>query len=87
MEINAHAVLKATMVDGVYDADPVTHPDAKLLTELTYMDVLAQELRVMDSTAITMCKDHGLPIVVFNITVPGNIVRAVRGERIGTLVH
>ena len=51
------------------------------------MDVLSQELRVMDSTAITMCKDHGLPIVVFNITVPGNIVRAVTGRRIGTLVH
>ena len=75
------------MVDGVYDADPVTHPDAMLIPELSYMDVLAQELRVMDSTAITMCKDHRLPIVVFNITVPGNIVRAVRGERIGTLVH
>ena len=87
VEINAQVVLKATMVDGVYDADPVTHPDALLLSELSYMDVLAQGLRVMDSTAITMCKDHRLPIVVFNINVPGNIVRAVGGERIGTLVH
>ncbi len=87
VEINAQVVLKATMVDGVYDADPVTHPDAMLIPDLSYMDVLAQELKVMDSTAITMCKDHRLPIVVFNITVPGNIVRAVRGERIGTLVH
>ena len=86
-EIGADAVLKATRVDGVYDADPETHPGAKLLTELTYMQVLEQGLRVMDSTAITMCMDNNLPIRVFNITVPGNIARAVRGEPVGTLVR
>ncbi len=87
VEIGASVVLKATLVDGVYDSDPQSNPGAKLLSELTYMEVLSRGLRVMDSTAITMCKDHGLPIVVFNITVHGNIVKAVRGERIGTLVH
>jgi uridylate kinase len=71
----------------VYDADPVTHPDATLMSEVTYLDLIAKGLRVMDSTAATMCKDHQLPIVVFNITKPGNVVRAVRGERIGTLVQ
>jgi uridylate kinase len=86
-EIGADAVLKATRVDGVYDADPETNPDAHLLTELTYMQVLEQGLRVMDSTAITMCMDNDLPIRVFNITVPGNIARAVRGEPVGTLVR
>ncbi len=86
VEIGATAVLKATRVDGVYDADPRTNPDAVLHSELTYMDVLARELQVMDSTAITMCKEHGLPIRVFNILVPGNIPRAVRGEPVGTLV-
>jgi len=86
-EIGADAVLKATRVDGVYDADPETNPGARLLTELTYMQVLEQGLRVMDSTAITMCMDNNLPIRVFNISVPGNIARAVRGEPVGTLVR
>jgi uridylate kinase len=86
-EIGADAVLKATRVDGVYDADPETNPGARLLTELTYMEVLEKGLRVMDSTAITMCMDNDLPIRVFNITVPGNIARAVRGEPVGTLVR
>ena len=86
-EIGADAVLKATRVDGVFDADPETHPEARLLTELTYMQVLERGLRVMDSTAITMCMDNDLPIRVFNISVPGNIARAVRGEPVGTLVR
>jgi uridylate kinase len=86
-EIGADAVLKATRVDGVYDSDPEKNPAAKLLTELTYMQVLEQGLRVMDSTAITMCMDNNLPIRVFNISVPGNIARAVRGEPVGTLVR
>ena len=86
-EIGADAVLKATRVDGVFDADPETHPEARLLTELTYMQVLERGLRVMDSTAITMCMDNNLPIRVFNISVPGNIARAVRGEPVGTLVR
>ncbi len=87
VEIGAEVMLKATRVEGVYDADPERNPEARLLPEVGYMEVLAKGLRVMDSTAITMCKDHELPIVVFDITKPGNIVRAVRGERIGTLVH
>lgn len=86
-EIGAGIVLKATKVDGVYDDDPVTNPDAKLLTDVTYLDVIAQGLNVMDSTAITMCMDNKLPIRVFNLNTPGNIPRAVRDEPIGTLVR
>jgi len=86
-EIGAEAVLKATKVDGVYDADPVHHPGARLFTELRYREVLERDLRVMDATAITMCLENQLPIRVFNISVPGNIARAVRGEPVGTLVH
>jgi uridylate kinase len=86
-EIGAEVLLKATRVDGVFDADPETHPGAKLLDEVTYLDVINRDLQVMDATAITMCRDHSLPIVVFNILEPGNIVRGVKGERIGTLVH
>jgi uridylate kinase len=87
VEIGAEVMLKGTLVEGVYDADPATNPDATLMREVTYLDLIAKGLRVMDSTAATMCKDHQLPIVVFNITRPGNVVRAVRGERIGTLVQ
>ena len=86
-EIGAAAVLKATKVDGVYDSDPVTNPDAVLLTDVTYMDAIQRQLGVMDATAITMCMENDLPIRVFNITVPGNIARAVRGEPVGTLVR
>jgi uridylate kinase len=86
-EIGADAVLKATRVDGIFDADPEENPDAVLLTELTYMEVLEKGLRVMDNTAITMCMDNDLPIRVFNIGVPGNVARAVRGEPVGTLVR
>lgn len=86
-EIGADIVLKATRVDGVYTADPEKVPSAELIPELTYMQVLEKGLRVMDSTAITMCMDNDLPIRVFNITVPGNIARAVRGEPIGTIVR
>lgn len=87
IEIGAEAMLKATRVDGVYDADPTGNPDASMLHEVGYIEVIAKGLRVMDSTAVTMCKDHALPIVVFNITEHGNIVKAVHGERIGTLVR
>ncbi|MBT8198033.1 MAG: UMP kinase [Acidimicrobiia bacterium] len=86
-EIGAEAVLKATKVNGVYSADPVSDPDAELLEDLTYMEVLSRGLKVMDSTAITMCKDNDLPIRVFSIVEPGNIAAAVRGEAIGTIVH
>ena len=86
-EIGAGMVLKATKVDGVYSSDPRQDPNAELLTEVSYLDVISRGLRVMDSTAITMCMDNKLPIRVFNQTVPGNIPRAVRGESIGTLVR
>ncbi len=86
-EIGAVAVLKATKVDGVYDKDPVTNSDAVLLDKVSYMDVLAKGLQVMDSTAISLCMDNDLPIRVFSIIEPGNVAAAVRGEAIGTLVH
>ena len=85
-EIGAAAVLKATKVDGIYTDDPKKNPDAELLAELDYMHAIAEQLGVMDTTAITMCMENNLPIRVFNMTVPGNIVRAVRGEDVGTLV-
>lgn len=85
-EIGADAVLKATKVDGIYTADPVKDPDAELLRELDYMHAIAEQLGVMDTTAITMCMENDLPIRVFNMTVPGNITKAVRGEHIGTVV-
>jgi len=86
-EIGADAVLKATKVDGVYDADPMTHPDARLLSDVTYMEAIQRQLGVMDATAITMCMDNHLPIRVFNMNRPGEIARAVRGEDVGTLVR
>jgi uridylate kinase len=86
-EVGAEVVLKATKVDGVYSADPVTDPSAELIHSLTYMEVLSQQLKVMDSTAITMCMDNDIPIRVFNLATPGNIAAAVRGESIGTRVH
>jgi uridylate kinase len=87
MEIGAEVILKATKVDGVYSADPKTHPDAVRYTELTYIDVLNRGLKVMDSTAISLCMDNGLPIIVFNLLQPGNIHKAVCGDSIGTIVH
>jgi uridylate kinase len=85
-EINAHVVLKATKVDGVYDKDPVQFPDAVRYDQLTFQDVLAGELGVMDATAIALCKDNSIPIVVFDLFGPGNIARAVTGEPIGTRI-
>jgi uridylate kinase len=87
MEIKADAILKATKVDGIYDADPMIVKDAKKFTEITYMDVLRQGLKVMDATAISLCKDNNLPIIVFNLNVNGNIKKVVTGEKIGSLVH
>jgi uridylate kinase len=87
MEIGAEIILKATKVDGVYSADPKTQPEAEQYTELTYIDVLNRGLKVMDSTAISLCMDNGLPIIVFNLLRPGNIQKAVCGETIGTIVH
>jgi uridylate kinase len=86
-EVGAEVVLKATRVDGVYSADPEEHDDAVMYEDLTYMEVINRQLRVMDSTAITMCMENDIPIRVFNLTKAGNIVSAVRGESIGTRVH
>ncbi|HEY2990340.1 MAG TPA: UMP kinase [Candidatus Binatia bacterium] len=86
MEIGAEVILKATKVPGVYDADPMKHQSAKMYGRLSYIEVLNQELKVMDSTAISLCMDNHLPIVVFNLMEKGNIKRVVCGEEIGTLV-
>ena len=85
-EIDAEVIFKATKVDGVYDSDPHLNPNAKRYETLTYSHVLTQDLRVMDSTAIALCKENNIPIMVFDLTVPGNIRRAVMGESVGTLV-
>lgn len=85
-EIEADIILKATMVDGVYDSDPKKNPNAKRFDELSFMDVLNNNLAVMDMTAATFCKDRGIPWLIFSIEDPKNIVRAVCGEKVGTLV-
>ncbi|WP_407652924.1 UMP kinase [Bdellovibrio svalbardensis] len=87
MEINAEVIMKATKVDGIYDKDPTKHADAVKFQKISYIDVLNRGLQVMDSTAISMCMDNKLPIITFDLTVPGNILKAVQGENIGTLVH
>ena len=86
LEIGAQALLKGTKVDGVYDADPRTNPGATRFTHLDYGEYLSRGLKVMDATAVSLCGDNKLPIVVFELMEPGNVVRAVRGEPIGTLV-
>ena len=86
MEIRADVILKGTKVDGVYTADPVTHPDATRLESISYLRVLEQGLKVMDATAISLCMDNRLPIVVFNLRRPGNLRRVVMGEPVGSLV-
>jgi uridylate kinase len=85
-EIGAEVLLKATKVDGVYDADPAQHPDAKRFDRLTYMDALKNRLEVMDSTAFSLCMDNKIPIIVFNLFKRGNIKRVILGHPIGTLV-
>jgi uridylate kinase len=86
LEVGAEIVLMAKGVDGVYDADPRTNPDAVRFDTLSHSEVLTRGLKVADATAISLCQDNDLPILVFNLLVEGNIARAVRGERIGTLV-
>ena len=86
MEIKADVILKATKVDGIYDADPMTTPGATRFDRISYLQVLEQGLQVMDATAISLCMDNRLPIVVFNLRTPGNIKRAIAGEPIGSLV-
>jgi len=86
-EISADVILKATKVDGVYDSDPMLNPEAKRFTSLRYLEVLQMGLKVMDATAISLCMENDLPIVVFDFNVPGNVVRVVRGEALGTRVE
>jgi uridylate kinase len=85
-EINAEVILKATKVDGIYDADPKTTDTAKMFDRISYLDVISRSLAVMDTTAVSLCMDHNLPIIVFNLTRPGNIKRVVLGEKVGSLV-
>jgi uridylate kinase len=86
MEINAEVIIKATKVDGIYDKDPMKNKDAVLFHELSYLDVLKKELKVMDSTAISLCMDNKLPIITFNLNKPGNISRVIKKEKLGTIV-
>ncbi len=86
MEIKADVILKATKVDGVYDADPVEVPDARMYTQVSYLDLLSKGLSIMDTTAVSLCMDNRLPIIVFNFNVAGNIRRVVMGEKIGSMV-
>jgi uridylate kinase len=85
-EIKADAILKATKVDGIYDADPVVVKDANRFDQISYMDVLRKGLRVMDATAISLCKDNNIPIIIFNLNKHGNIRRVVTGEKVGSLI-
>jgi uridylate kinase len=86
MEIKADVLLKATKVDGIYSADPVLIKDAVKYEEITYLEVLQRGLKVMDMTAVSLCKDNAMPMVIFNMNKPGNILRVVSGERVGSLV-
>ncbi len=87
LEIHADIIMKATKVDGVFDKDPEAHKDAKLYSKITFLDAISQGLKVMDSTALSLCMDHNLPIQVFNLSHKGNVKRAVMGESIGTIVR
>jgi uridylate kinase len=86
MEIKAHVILKATRVDGIYDADPEKVPGAKMFDRITYLDVIQKGLTVMDSTAISLCMDNRMPIIIFNMNTPGNIRRVAMGEKVGSTV-
>ncbi len=87
MEVGSEIILKATRVDGVYSADPLIDRNATMFKSLTYLDVLQKNLKVMDSTAISLCMDHNLPILVFNLNTPGNFKRVILGEPLGTIVR
>jgi uridylate kinase len=87
MEMKADVILKATKVDGIYTADPMIHSDATKYDSISYLKVLEQGLKVMDATAISLCMDNRLPIIVFNLRTPGNLRRVVMGEAVGTLVQ
>jgi uridylate kinase len=87
MEVKSQVILKATKVDGVYDTDPLIHKTAKKFKELSYIEVLNRGLKIMDATAISLCMDNHLPIIVFNLTRKGNIKRVVFGQKIGTVIR
>lgn len=87
MEIKADVIMKGTKVNGIYDSDPLNNPSAKMFHELPFLSILNKSLQVMDATAITLCMDNNLPLIVFNLTEPGNLKRVVLGEKIGTLVR
>jgi uridylate kinase len=87
VEIGADVIIKGTRVDGVYDSDPERNPDAFKFDNITYMDILKKNLRVMDLTAISLCQENNLPIIVFNMNVPDNLVKLVKGENVGTLIQ
>jgi uridylate kinase len=87
LETGAEVIAKATRVDGVFDKDPMLHADAVMFPEITYQDVLSKALGVMDASAVAMCRDNKLPIQVFNLTIPGNIMRMAMGEAVGTLIR
>lgn len=86
MEIGAQVIMKGTKVNGVFEADPVTNPTAKMFNEVPFLSILNKNLKVMDSTAITLCMDNNLPLIVFNLKERGNLIKVVQGEKIGTLV-
>ena len=86
MEIGAEVIMKGTKVNGIFEADPITNPKAKMFAELPFLSILNKNLKVMDSTAITLCMDNNLPLIVFNLKERGNVARIVQGDRIGTLV-
>ena len=86
VEVHAQVILKGTRVDGVYDADPEKHPNAQRYSQIGYTDLLSNRLQALDATAVSLAMDNEMPIVVFDLTVPGNITRAIAGERIGTLI-
>jgi uridylate kinase len=86
VEVHAQVILKGTRVDGVYDADPEVHPDAQRFSRIGYTDLLSNRLQALDATAVSLAMDNQMPIVVFDLTVPGNITKAIAGERIGTLI-
>ncbi len=86
MEIKADVILKGTKVNGIYDSDPLNNPSATMFEELPFLSILNKSLKVMDATAITLCMDNNLPLIVFNLTEPGNLKRVVLGEKIGTIV-
>ena len=87
MEIGAEAIFKATKVDGIYDSDPIQNPSAKRFDTLTYQEVLAKGLKVMDTTAVTLCMENGMPIIVFNLLRRGNIKDAVLGLKVGSVIQ